>query len=135
MYIVRTQTFSENDVFFSPSLCFIIIIMEHDDNNEGIYNINREGERPRYHLSVRLPRVCVCVCVCESYAEKRMMNRRRRKSVGDRYQNSSRARGDVMPSPRRCGGRRDWIPEGRVINPRAKYAKIPAGEFITWLRQ
>jgi len=71
---------------FSPSFCFIIIITEHDgDNNEGIY---KPRGRETAISSVRLP----LACVCESYAEERVMNWKRRKSGGDRYQNSSRAR-------------------------------------------
>jgi hypothetical protein len=59
--------------------------MEHDDddNNEGIY---KPWGRETTISSVRQPRACVRVL----YAEERVMNRKRRKSGGDRYQNSSR---------------------------------------------
>lgn len=100
--------------------------MEHDgdddDNNEGIH---KPGGREPAISSVRLPRACVRVL--RGRAGDEAEKKRRRSLSKQQSREETRCRG--------CGGRRDWIPEGRVINPRAKYAKIPAGEFITWLRR
>lgn len=117
LLLSRSNLFGKLRIF-SPSFCFIIIIIitEHDDdNNEGIY---KPRGKETAISSVRLLRACVRVLRGRAGDELEVVKKRRRSLS--------------KQQPWRYGGRRDWIPEGRVINPRAKYAKIPAGEFITW---
>lgn len=57
--VIALKPFPKTTSFFSPSFCFIIIIVEHDvDNNEGIH---KPRGRETTISSVRLPRACVLV--------------------------------------------------------------------------
>lgn len=98
----------------------------------GFGNTTRKRENEKEHNIIYQTDASVCACVFYTNGGSGGETAQRRS-----LSKQQRARGHASRRCWRWQRRRDWIPEGRVINPRAKYAKIPAGKFITrqWRRR